>query len=59
MSHAQHCTVNNVQAGGGQHTKIKILFTSDKKSPPNIVQHFPQWDTQRNAVKRKTAWKKP
>lgn len=56
VSQAQHCTVNNVQAGGGQHTKIKILFTSDKKSPPNRVQHL--WDTYRNVIQRKTAWKK-
>lgn len=49
VSQAQHCTVNNVQAGGGQHTKIKILFTSDKKSCPNRVQHL--WDTYRNEKK--------
>lgn len=40
VSHAQHCTVNNVQAGGGQHTKIKILFTSDKNKPSQHILAF-------------------
>lgn len=57
VSHAQHCTVNNVKARGWN-TKIKILFTSDKKSPPNLVQHFPQWDTHRFIIQRETVWKK-
>lgn len=40
VSHAPHCTVNNVKAKSGdtscQHTKIKILFTSERKA------HFPR-----------------